>query len=667
MSYSKEGIFDYIIVGNGASTALLLLALNKRGLLSDKRILIIDKATKNTNDRTFCFWAKEDDPMYCDLKTLIDKSWKRMIDSDGNPNSIEPYSYHCIRSLKLYELAQSLQSQYQIEVLSIHADIVASNSAGRYVVCQGQKYFAKHIFDSRPPDYFVPSDEQVFLLQSFVGWFVRVEQPIKNPDAIHWMDFDVDQGDNTQFMYVLPLNSQFVLVEYTRFGHLPLTEEEAFPQLYNYIQKRFGEFEIEESEIASIPMTNCEMSHRVRAGVTLMGARAGHLKPTTGYAFSNMYEHAADIALQIERNSYTHSEHLELKTTTTPKRFQFYDALLLIILSKWPHQGKPLFMSLLGKIKIPLLLRFLSHETHLKEEITIFYQLPWKPFLKALMVWFIPYLRITGISAFIILYVVFRNAEPLIYGWAMFIMLLGLICIGIPHGALDHVIESSHLGTKKFIHFLGLYLLLMGLMSSIWFYNPNWALCIFLVYSAIHFGQTDGVEWELSNFISWLWGASMLAFILGSHDQETNIILESMGFHGLFPTVNFIILAPWFLYASITKRGKMVGTILWIGFSCFLPLIFAFGLYFIFHHSALGWKHLKSQFNMTHSDMWRQSVLFQLGAWLFLSLFYLYWPSTDGPNNITKWGVFFVFLSSLSFPHVLAMIRFYKRNTKTIM
>lgn len=667
MGHSKEDIFDFIIVGNGASTALLLMALEKRRLLNGLRILILDKTSKNTNDRTFCFWAAEDDPMVRDLKPLIEKSWSMMVDHERNPISIEPFQYHCIRSMELYQLAQSIQVQHQIQVLPFHADIVASNSAGRYVVCEGQKYFAKHIFDSRPPEYFVPHDQLVFLLQSFVGWFVRLEKPLKNLAALHWMDFSIDQMDATQFMYVLPLDSHFVLVEFTRFGHAALTEEEAFPQLYEYIQKHFGEFEIEESEMASIPMTNCKMSHRVRTGVTLMGTRAGHLKPTTGYAFRNMYEHAMDIASEIEKNKPHGLENLEVKSGKSPSRFEFYDALLLIILSKWPHQGKALFVALLGRIQIPLLLRFLSHKTQIKEEISIFYQLPWRPFLRALWVWYSPYLRITGILSFIIFYVIFRNNEILIDGWAMAIMLLGLLGIGIPHGALDHVIESSQLGTKKFIHFLGIYLLLMGLMSSIWFYNPNWALCIFLVYSAIHFGQTDGVEWELSNFISWLWGASMMAYILGSHDKETNIILESMGFHGVFPTVNFVILIPWFLYAWLTKRHKMIGTILWLGLSCFLPLILAFGLYFIFHHSALGWAHLKSQFKMTHLDMWKQSLLFQIGAWLFLLLFYLYWPTQDGPNNITKWGVFFVFLSSLSFPHVLAMIRFYKRNTKTIV
>ncbi|MEY3598138.1 MAG: hypothetical protein RL521_560 [Bacteroidota bacterium] len=666
MNHSEKNIYDFIFVGNGASSALVLLALEKKGLLQNKRILILDGELKNRNDRTFCFWAEKQDPIIEDLLSIIHQSWDSMINSDGVSESISPYLYHCIRGIDLYKAAKAIQEKYRIEVFPFHTDIVASNSAGKYIVAKDNKYFAKHIFDSRPPDYYEPQREQVFLLQSFVGWLVKLENAIPNANAIHWMDFSIEQANHTQFMYILPFDQHHVLVEFTRFGSIPLLEEEAFPILLGYIQNRFGEFEIEETEMAAIPMSNCAMSHRNRQGVTLLGARAGHLKPTTGYAFKNMYMHARQIASEIEKNKEVDFQILDEMKTPEKKRFQFYDALLLIILSRWAHLGKPLFEALLTRIKTPLLLKFLGHETTLKEEVTIFYQLPWRPFLRALLVWGSQHARIIGIFAFLVVYILMGNEVNQHFDWGLIILLIGLLVVGIPHGALDHVIESCKLGTKRFINFLGLYVLLMGLMTMIWFYNPAWALVIFLVYSAVHFGQTDGIEWELSNVVSWLWGGSLLGFILGTHYSESMSILSAMGYLGDFPEIGFWILIPWAIYAAYNSKWKMLLTMIWISMTAFIPLISAFGLYFIFQHSALGWMHLKEQFKMTHFAMWKQSLLFQMGAWLFLILFFLFWP-TSTSNNLNKWGVFFVFLSSLSFPHVLAMIRFYKRSTRVIV
>ena len=53
--------YDFIFTGLGASTCVLLREMNKRDLLENKNILIIDPSRKNENDKTFCFWAKKTD------------------------------------------------------------------------------------------------------------------------------------------------------------------------------------------------------------------------------------------------------------------------------------------------------------------------------------------------------------------------------------------------------------------------------------------------------------------------------------------------------------------------------------------------------------------------------------------------------------------------------
>jgi hypothetical protein len=87
----------------------------------------------------------------------------------------------------------------------------------------------------------------------------------------------------------------------------------------------------------------------------------------------------------------------------------------------------------------------------------------------------------------------------------------------------------------------------------------------------------------------------------------------------------------------------------------------AFGIFFIGHHSLTGWSHLKQDFKMSNWKMWTLSLPFQIGAWLFLLGFYFFWPEQNQGMLWSKWGIFFIFISCVSFPHILAMHRFYRQ------
>ena len=50
--------YDYIIIGAGASGLLLADAMGNDSFFADKKILILDKEAKKTNDRTWCYWEK---------------------------------------------------------------------------------------------------------------------------------------------------------------------------------------------------------------------------------------------------------------------------------------------------------------------------------------------------------------------------------------------------------------------------------------------------------------------------------------------------------------------------------------------------------------------------------------------------------------------------------
>jgi len=56
-----KGNFDYIFIGAGASSTLLLRSLESRGLLANKQIALIDADDKTSNDKTYCFWTSMDE------------------------------------------------------------------------------------------------------------------------------------------------------------------------------------------------------------------------------------------------------------------------------------------------------------------------------------------------------------------------------------------------------------------------------------------------------------------------------------------------------------------------------------------------------------------------------------------------------------------------------
>jgi hypothetical protein len=112
-------------------------------------------------------------------------------------------------------------------------------------------------------------------------------------------------------------------------------------------------------------------------------------------------------------------------------------------------------------------------------------------------------------------------------------------------------------------------------------------------------------------------------------------------------------------FSFILNRNKWlllgIATIVLLSY---VPLIQAFGIYFICQHSMNGWCQIKERLKKTNLELWKHALPFTMGALvLFISLFtsfHLDWKQ--------QLGTFFIFLSCISFPHVLNMDHFYKSS-----
>lgn len=660
----------------------LLLAMHERGYLTGKRVLILEPDGKEANDRTWCFWAKPGDPIALSLGPLAgcysDFAWVQ-----GQRQALHPYRYYHLRSADLYSHVKTILRQYPLvewRQASAGETIAAEN--GIRVEAGGTHYHAGWVFDSRlsPRQQEGLSLSKDLVWQSFFGWRVRFPEGHLDTDTIRLMDFNVPQDGSTQFMYFLPTGAGEALVEITRFDRLPISRDRAEALLEEWITGQFGAFEVLETEAGRIPMTmrlNAEKPlHDASARHIPIGTAAGAVKGSTGYAFSRMFTHAFGIVESIQKERPCPAPFQE-------RRFGFYDSLLLHLLARQPVQGKRIFESLFERIPVNKVLPFLDEKSSLLQETSILLSLPFKPFLQALgEVYLFPGRR-TGeairsslsralpLLLAAVAFILQLSAPGALQQLAAPLLLLGMVFPGIPHGALDHHLSpAGQLRGRRLVQFVAAYLGIMALILAVWVFSPPLGLAAFLLYSAWHFGETDMQHWgAFRPFRAMLHGVSVLAWILATHQVEFESYLQALGLGDdlafQVPVMQGVAIAGLagllgtglFLPASARFSWFQTVCILLIG--SFLPLLLAFGLYFIGVHSLRGWRHLQAGLRVSSIGLLRRSLPFSLGAFGLFALLILFSYLADFPFEGMIPGLF-VFLAAISAPHIWFMHRFYK-------
>ena len=110
MIKSSPNRYDYIFTGAGCAGLSLLMQLVSSGKFADKRILLIDKAPKNTNDRTWCFWETEEGL----FEPIVHKRWNAAwyhTDRFSRLLDLYPFQYKMIRGIDFYNYCFDLITQ----------------------------------------------------------------------------------------------------------------------------------------------------------------------------------------------------------------------------------------------------------------------------------------------------------------------------------------------------------------------------------------------------------------------------------------------------------------------------------------------------------------------------------------------------------------------------
>ncbi|WP_222982938.1 lycopene cyclase family protein [Flagellimonas meishanensis] len=372
--------YDYIIVGAGASGLLLADALGKDPYFHSKSILVLEKGTKASNDRTWCFWERGSG----DFDALVHKKWDNIYVAGEKlrlSTSIVPYAYKMMRGIDFYRhYVPKVKSYANITWVE---DLVFDISEGKHHVSvktekgeYGGQVVFNSIFDVDPVKN---QDRFPVLQQHFLGWFIKTEKAAFNPREATFMDFSIPQNGNTRFMYVLPFSETEALVEYTLFSEKLLKKEDYESAIKSYVAEKYDAvpYKIVDREFGSIPMT-CYPFHALNTERLLhIGIAGGWAKPSTGFTFYNTSRQVKNLVEHIRQGK-------ELTQFYKKSRFQFYDMLLLDVLHHDNSRGRSVFESMFKKRKASLILKFLDDKTSVWEELQIISACPKLPFLRAL-------------------------------------------------------------------------------------------------------------------------------------------------------------------------------------------------------------------------------------------------------------------------------------------
>lgn len=348
----------------------------------DKKILLIDKAEKNTNDRTWCFWEQQPGP----FEDIVYHRWPQ-IDFFSNRFSarfdLAPYTYKMIRGIDLYTTVLNKAEGFSnIDV--VYDEVIGLSSADNSacIKTNAGEITAQYVFNSiLAPGWMqeVRDRKAHLLLQHFTGWWIETAQDVFNSNSATFMDFRVSQQNGNAFMYILPVSKNKALVEYTVLSENILPPHQYDAAIEDYIGSilKIEAFRLLQKERGIIPMSSYEFPSGTN-NIINIGTAGGQTKGSTGFTFQFIQKQTEKIITAM-----LNSEKPLTAKKWQEKRFRLYDDVLLYVLVNNKMPADILFPMLFENNPINNIFGFLNNESSFKQELKIMSSVPPAVFLPA--------------------------------------------------------------------------------------------------------------------------------------------------------------------------------------------------------------------------------------------------------------------------------------------
>jgi Brp/Blh family beta-carotene 15,15'-monooxygenase len=252
-----------------------------------------------------------------------------------------------------------------------------------------------------------------------------------------------------------------------------------------------------------------------------------------------------------------------------------------------------------------------------------------------------------------------------------------ILSVGILHGANDiKLIRNTFIKEKKLSFKLVLrnYILLVLITGLSFFVLPAFALLVFVLLSAFHFGEQHMVNKihlskNLSKFFCLLYGLVIFGLLFYLNAADTSmVIFDLTGFmlsqivYGYALIISFSLLLITGIYMFLSKQLTIsLGEELFLLVLFFIifkiaSLIWAFSIYFIFWHSLPS---LKDQIGLLYGNFSteklrlyiKESFIYWIVAIIGLGLVLFIFRS----DKSLFLSLFFAFLAAITLPHVFVM------------
>lgn len=232
-------------------------------------------------------------------------------------------------------------------------------------------------------------------------------------------------------------------------------------------------------------------------------------------------------------------------------------------------------------------------------------------------------LRHILIATGFLLLLVLQYVEPISAAAQFLIFIIGIVLLGIPHGAADLLVANKDAGSSSrsfsVIKFLVRYIATLTLFAATLWFFPLVGNILFILFAAYHFGETDLHRFSTDTFAGKLfitsYGLLILGVILLHHFEEVMpmyaMFKAGSTYFSFIQQVNLYryqvlsVLAviffcvTFYYFASSKNNGNEQGQfliqltlILFILFN--LPILLGFTFYFVVWHSVLSLKNIVS-------------------------------------------------------------------------
>ena len=260
-----------------------------------------------------------------------------------------------------------------------------------------------------------------------------------------------------------------------------------------------------------------------------------------------------------------------------------------------------------------------------------------------------------------------------------------LILVGIPHGAIDHIIHFQSIKPTRghLFLFYGQYLALILVVALAWFLYPLVAFTIFMVISAYHFGQSQlyylkaPSRWKHITFFAW--GSALLSALVYFNFDECYLIFHSFDvlntsawltqefskivfFSALLTaiiTIMILFYKKWMTLSQLFFEIVLLSLLLFSAYQT--TAVFTFSLYFGVWHAfgslLLEYTSLKDSFNSVLTFIWRLIPYTFLAVTMSIVVFYVV---NNYFTDISEYMIFIIIISALTLPHLFIMNKLYK-------